>query len=94
MSAPTPQEIRDRLAKVESTLQQTWEQLSAKDTVSAIHIAALADAKTNVLHAAALTLLVEQQTAANKIAAAQVYDTMGPSMFSLARQIVEEARGA
>jgi hypothetical protein len=88
MSTLTPQEIRDRLAKVESTLQQTWDSLSSKGIVSAINIAALVDAKTNVLHAAALTLLVQQQEIANQLAAAAVYVSLGDLV--LARSIVQK----
>jgi hypothetical protein len=76
MSAPTPQEIRNRLGLVELTLNQAWEELAKDEAVDADTCTFLLSAKTQALHAAALTLLVEAQQAANKIAVAQVLATL------------------
>lgn len=93
MNAPTPQEIRDRLGLLEGVLNETWDQLSADSTgVSIRDLTSVLESKTSVLHAAALTLLVEAQQQANQIAAAQVYASMGQASYGLARKIVEEAR--
>ena len=88
MSAPIPQEIRDRLGRVETVLREAHEELSQKDGVSPITVAAFLDAKTNILHAAALTLLVEQQRTANRLAVAQVWASLGESRH--ARECLQE----
>jgi hypothetical protein len=49
------------------------------------------DAQVNLAHA--VLALAEQQRIANKIAAAQVYASMGEGNYGLARKIVEAARG-
>jgi hypothetical protein len=86
MSDLTPQEIRDRLARVENLLAD----IAPDGTQAPLQLAVdLCVANATVLNAAALTLLVEEQQQANRIATAQVYATMGPSMFSQARVILD-----
>lgn len=74
MSVPTPQEIRDRLARVENLLAD----IAPDDTQTPRQLVLnLCLAKATVLQAAATTLLVEQQVIANLIAAAQVQAITG-----------------
>lgn len=87
---PSPQEIRDRLARVETVLKDAHTELAMKDGVSPDTVAAFLDAKTNILHAAATTLLVEAQDLSNMIATAQVWATMGENRN--AREILSNPR--
>lgn len=86
VSAPTPQEIRDRLGLVESILSDiSTDPNKVIPTQMAVD---MCTAKATVLNAAVLTLLAEQQAVENQLTAAAVYVSLGD--LATARAILKD----